>query len=271
MSEFPKAKLCKCGKPADFIKDYWVSETKSKKQTEYDNMYGGERVEKACGIIRRRYCSSCLSKIARIKYKRERKYNTVIIASAVMPFLIAAGKYAYDFISAGETSALIPMILAGLFSIVILFSLLFKLGAGQKQRKLIAYGKFSNLSAVDALIDSLTTISDWRTIRDLPSSEIVVDADGRVNSNLERSGYFMRVVYEDRIGIESMRHRLKFDFDENSEYLKRSYLNAGFLEDNIDTEPVKKKKLKNTDKPKEENPAEEKLAEEKSTEENFEK
>lgn len=247
MSEIKKSKLCRCGEPADFIKDYWVSETKSKKQTEYDNIYGGERTEKACGIIRRRYCASCISKIARNKCKREGKYNGIIIFSAVFPFLLATVKYAYDLIVKTDGSALVPLILVAGFSLVLFFSLFFKLGAGQKNRRLIAAGNFSNIAAVDAMIDSLTVISDWRTVRDLPSSEIVVDGDGRTNVNLDRSGFFMRVMYEDRIGVESMRHRLKYDFDENAEYLKRSYLNAGFLEDNIDPnagKPVKEKKKK---------------------------
>ena len=247
MSEIKKSKLCRCGEPADFIKDYWVSETKSKKQTEYDNIYGGERTERACGIIRRRYCASCISKIARNKCKREGKYNGIIIFSAVFPFLLATVKYAYDLIVKTDGSALVPLILVAGFSLVLFFSLFFKLGAGQKNRRLIAAGNFSNIAAVDAMIDSLTVISDWRTVRDLPSSEIVVDGDGRTNVNLDRSGFFMRVMYEDRIGVESMRHRLKYDFDENAEYLKRSYLNAGFLEDNIDPnagKPVKEKKKK---------------------------
>ena len=234
MSEIKKSKLCRCGEPADFIKDYWVSETKSKKQTEYDNMYGGERTEKACGIIRRRYCASCLSKIAYNKSRREGKYNFIIITSAVAPFLIGAVKYAYDLFVKTDTTALFPFILTACFTVVLFSSLLLKLGAGQKNRRQIASGKFDNLGAVDALIDSLTVITDWKTVRDLPASEIVVDGDGRVNVNLDRSGFFMRVVYEDRIGVESMRHRLKYDFDENAEYLKRSYLNAGFFEDNFD-------------------------------------
>lgn len=247
MSEIKKSKLCRCGEPADFIKDYWVSETKSKKQTEYDNMYGGERTEKACGIIRRRYCASCLSKIAYNKSKREEKYNFIIITSAVAPFLIGAVKYAYDLFVKADTTAVFPLILTAGFTFALFFSLLFKLGAGQKNRRRIASGKFDNLGAVDALIDSLTVISDWKTVRDLPASEIAVDGDGRVNVNLDRSGFFMRVVYEDRIGVESMRHRLKYDFDENAEYLKRSYLNAGFFEDNFDPnagKPVKEKKKK---------------------------
>ena len=247
MSDIRRSKLCRCGEPADFIKDYWVSETKSKKQTEYDNMYGGERTEKACGIIRRRYCASCLSKIAYNKSRHESKYNFIIILSAVLPFLIGAVKYAYDLITKGDTTAIVPLIITAGFTGILFFLLLFKLGNGQKNRRRIAAGKFDNLTAVDALIDSLTVISEWKTVRDLPSSEIVVDGDGRTNINLERSGFFMRVVYEDRIGVESMRHRLKYDFDESAEYLKRSYLNAGFLEDNFDPnagKPVKEKKKK---------------------------
>ena len=250
MSDIKRSKLCRCGEPAKFIKDYWVSETKSKKQTEYDNMYGGERTEKACGIIRRRYCASCLSKIAYNKSRRESKYNFIIIFSALLPFIVASVKYIYDLIVKSDTTALVPTILAVGFSAVLFFSLLFKLGNGQKQRKRIAAGKFDNLTAVDSLLDSLTVISDWKTVRDLPSSEIVVDGDGRTNVNLERSGFFMRVVYEDRIGVESMRHRLKYDFDENAEYLKRSYLNAGFFEDNFDPnagKPIKEKKKKEKD------------------------
>ncbi len=260
MSEIKKSKLCRCGEPADFIKDYWVSETKSKKQTEYDNIYGGERPEKACGIIRRRYCASCLSKIAYNKSKRESKYNFIIISSAISPFLIAAVKYVCDLFVKHDTTALVPTVLALGFSAVLFFLLLFKLGNGQKQRRRIASGRFDNLTAVDSLIDSLTVISDWKTVRDLPSSEIVVDGDGRTNVNLERSGFFMRVVYEDRIGVESMRHRLKYDFDENEEYLKRSYLNAGFFEDNFDPDagkPVKTKKKKDKNKGAENTEAEE--------------
>ena len=261
MNEIKRSRLCRCGEPAEFIKDYWVSETKSKKQTEYDNMYGGEKTEKACGIIRRRYCASCLSKIARSKSRREGKYNFIITLSAVMPFLIGSVKYAYDLFVRSDNTALVPFIITVGFTAVLFFSLFFKLGAGQKNRRQIASGNFSNLTAVDAMIDSLTVISDWRTVRDLPSSEIVVDGDGRTNVNLERSGFFMRVVYEDRIGVESMRHRLKYDFDENAEYLKRSYLNAGFFEDNLDPnagKPVKEKKKKKKEKSKEKETAENK-------------
>lgn len=235
MSEISKARLCKCGEPADFIKDYWVSETKSKKQTAYDELYGGERSERVCGIIRRRYCRSCLSRIAYNKSKRERKYNAVIIISAVFPFLLAAVKFLYDVFIRHDMPSLLPAVLTSAFTVALFFMLLLKLGKGQRGRRLIAAGKFDDLTAVDALIDSLTVISDWRTVRDLPSSEIAVDGDGRVNTDLDRSGFFMKVMYEDKIGIESMRHRLKYSFDENAEYIKRSYLNSGFFEDNLDT------------------------------------
>lgn len=254
MNEIKKSRLCKCGAPADFIKDYWISETKSKKKTEYDDIYGGERTEKVCGIIRRRYCASCLSKIAYGKSKREGKYNTVIILSAVFPFLLAAVKYIYDIFVRSDTASFFPAILTSGFTVVLFFTLFFKLGAGQRSRRRIASGNFENLYAVDSLIDSLTVISDWKTVRDLPASEIAVDGDGRVNENLERSGFFMKVMYEDKIGVESMRQRLKYSFDENAEYIKRSYLNSGFFEDNIN--PEKSEKAKD-EKPKKQDVTEE--------------
>jgi hypothetical protein len=58
MSE-KNSRLCKCGSLADFIKDYWVTEMKSKKD-EYESSLMIPK-EKVCGIIRRRCCKKCKS------------------------------------------------------------------------------------------------------------------------------------------------------------------------------------------------------------------
>ena len=55
--------LCKCGKEARFIKDYFVTEQRVLKEGEGDNIVK-RNIESACGIIRRRYCVECFSKIA---------------------------------------------------------------------------------------------------------------------------------------------------------------------------------------------------------------
>ena len=56
----PTAK-CKCGNPAEFIKDYFVTESKKVKEKTYDETFVSNE-EHVCGIIRRRFCGRCLSK-----------------------------------------------------------------------------------------------------------------------------------------------------------------------------------------------------------------
>jgi hypothetical protein len=228
MSE-KNSRLCKCGSLADFIKDYWVTEMKSKKD-EYESSLMIPK-EKVCGIIRRRYCKKCLSKLARKRYFDDRRLNSIIIASALAPFLVAIIKFIIDIFFFSATDAVFPLVLSSVAGVAVFFVLYFKLGAEQKKRKRIIAGDFEDKVFVYSFIDSYAAYDSWKAVRDIPSVDIVVDGSGRANTELERQGFFMKVAYEDKVNVEAMEERLKFDFNDEAEYLKRTYVNAGFLSD----------------------------------------
>jgi hypothetical protein len=50
---------------------------------------------------------------------------------------------------------------------------------------------------------------------------------------MERSGYNFKVLYKGKISLEGMRQRIRFPFKDDAEYIKRTYVNAGFLDENI--------------------------------------
>jgi hypothetical protein len=110
------------------------------------------------------------------------------------------------------------------------------LSIAQNKRKRIAKGDYSNLKDVDALLDSLNFgLEDFKKVKELKSVDVLVDGDGRVNYDMERSGFSMRVIHDGKIVIEPMRQRIIYPFKADAEYIKRTYTHAGLLEDNIKT------------------------------------
>ncbi len=230
--EVPKTRLCKCGKPASVIKDYWVSEFNSNRVR--DNNTFDARSEYVCGILRRRFCPECLSKLALHQMKVNRRLNITILISIFVPFAIAAARLAFDLLVLNNSKALVPFVLTAAFTIAAEGFTAYKLGASQIRRKRIRGGEALDISSVEELIDSLNFgMEEAKKIKDIPSIDIVSDGEGRVNYNMERSGFNMRIMLDGRISIEPMTRRIKYPFDDNSEYVKRTYVNAGLLEDNI--------------------------------------
>ena len=231
--EIPKTRLCKCGKTAKFIKDYWVTESKHQKEKTYDESFSAN-LESTCGILRRRFCPSCLSKIAAQQRSFNRRLNVIILLSVFFPFALAAGKYAFDYFVSGLQEALIPFIIAGVFTVCVTALPAWFLLRAQTRRGHIENGNYSDVKAIDALIDSLNYgLTDYKKVKDIPSVDVVTDGDGRVNYEMDRSGFSMRIMLEGKINIEPMTERIKYPFKDDSEYIKRTYVNAGLLNDNI--------------------------------------
>ncbi len=229
----PKTRMCKCGKTAEFIKDYWVTESKHQKEKTYDESFSSN-LEVNCGILRRRFCPSCLSKIAAQQRAFNKRLNIIIIISIFLPFAIAAAKYAFDYFYSGVNSALVPMIVCGAFTVCITAVISAYLLSAQSKRKRIEKGDYSDKKGIDALIDSLNFgITDYKKVKDIPSVDIVADGDGRINYEMERSGYAMKIMLEGKISLEPMTERIKYPFKDDAEYIKRTYVNAGLLEDNM--------------------------------------
>ena len=229
----PKTRMCKCGRPAEFIKDYWVTESKHKKEKAYDDNVPAN-LEVNCGILRRRFCPSCLSKIAAQQRTFNKRLNIIIIISIFLPFAIAAVKYAFDYFVSGISGAFIPMLLSGIFTVCVTAALSWYLLGAQARRSRIEKGNYSDMKAIDSLIDSLNYgITDYKQVKDIPSVDVVTDGDGRVNYEMERSGYSMKIMLEGRVSLEPMTERMKYPFKDDAEYMKRTYVNAGLFDDNM--------------------------------------
>ncbi len=233
VQETPKTRRCKCGNDAKFIKDFWITESKTKKVELTDDAFT-EKVECVCGILRRRFCPSCLSKIAAQQKRFNRRLNNIILISIFIPLAMAVGKFAYDRFVSRDASALLPFIASIAFTVVFEGFLAYKLLSAQAKRSKIEHGNYDDLRSIDALIDSLNYgLEDYKKVKDVPSIDIVSDGEGRVNYDMERSGFNMRVTLNGRINIEPMTERMKYPFKDEAEYVKRTYVNADLFGDNM--------------------------------------
>lgn len=234
MSEnLKRTSLCKCGREAKFIKDYFVTEQKVLKEGEGDNIIK-RNIDSACGIMRRRYCADCFSKIAAKQHKLNKSLNFKIIISVLIPFVVLVALYAVSYIALSVEGAIKQMIVFGAVGLILTVTVAVLLSFNQAKRKKIAKGDYSCSKAIDLMMDSLNFgLDDNKKIKELSSLDVLVDGDGRANYDMERSGFNMRVLYGGRITLEGMRQRIRFPFKGDSEYLKRTYVNAGFLDDNI--------------------------------------
>lgn len=232
-SEIKKTSLCKCGKKAEFIKDYWVTENKNLKEKNGEDVHT-RVIENTCGILRRRFCPSCLSKIASVQRSNNRRLNFIITVSVMLPLLIGAALLSFSYFVLDDQSALVNLIIVGVLAVGAFTALTVVFSRTQGKRKMIAKGNFSNVKAIDMLLDSLNFgYDDPKKVADIPSTDVLVDGDGRVNYEMERSGYVMKIVYNGRVSMEPMRQRILFPFKDDCEYIKRTYTNADLLEDNI--------------------------------------
>ena len=228
-----RTSLCKCGKKADFIKDYWVTEEKVLKEKDSEAVYK-RNIESVCGIMRRRFCKSCLSGIATRQKNVNGSLNARIIISLLLPFLIGAVLYAISYFVFEKSGALITFIGAAITGIVAVTVVALIFAIPQKRRKIVSKGIFEDLRAVDSIIDSLNFgLDDPKKIKDMSSLDVVVDGDGRVNYDMERAGFKMKVQFDGKINFEPMRQRILYPFKDDAEYLKRTYTNADLLEENI--------------------------------------
>lgn len=227
--------FCKCGKRADFIKDYWVAEACVKKEKTYDHTYVAD-LENTCGILRRRYCGGCLGKIAAQKRRVNGKLDAVLLISVFIPMLMASGKAFYDWFTALERGAPTLWISFALFTVLVMSALSAWAIRGRLQLSKIVKGDYSDLKSVDKLLDSLNeALSEWQAVKDVPSVDIAVDGDGRVNYGMERSGFNMKVMLEGSVAIEGVRSRFRYPIKDEFEHIRRAYINAGLLEDNLRT------------------------------------
>lgn len=230
-----RTSICKCGNPASFIKDYFVTETKILKEGTED-LAVKRNVENACGIIRRRFCQPCLSRVAAKQKKVNAKLNVKIFLSVFLPLIIFTALSAVSYFVLRDSSALVTMIAFAAFTVIGSGALGAVLAITQIKRGRISKGDFSNVKAIDTLIDSLNFgFDDSKKIKELPSLDVLVDGDGRVNYNMERSGFNMRVLYNGKITLEPMRQRILYPFKDDAEYIKRTYTHADLLRDNIKT------------------------------------
>lgn len=239
ITEQRRTTLCKCGKKADFIKDYFVTEFKTLREGEGDNI-SKRNVENACGILRRRYCSSCFSRIAAKQRLANSRLNRKILLSVFFPLFIFAVLAAVSYFLLEDSSAIITLITFSVLTVAVTVTLGVMLSVMQKKRKRIEKGDYSNVKAIDALMDSLNFgLEDHKVMKELPSLDVLVDGDGRVNYDMERSGYNMRVLHGGRITLEPMRQRILYPFKDDAEYIKKAYTHAGLLDDNIKSTDVR--------------------------------
>lgn len=228
----PTAK-CKCGNRAEFIKDYFVTESKRVKEKTYDETFVSNE-EYVCGIIRRRFCGKCLSKIAAHVRRRDKGSDAVIILSVFLPLFLATVKFALDTFLYSIKESMIPFMIMAVGTIVATFAVSFKFAREQGKRKRIEKGVYTDYKSIDLLLDSLNYgITDFKKLRDIPSVDIVADGEGRVNYGMERSGFSMRIMIEGKINIEPMTERMKYPFEGSADYVRKTYVNAGLLADNM--------------------------------------
>lgn len=228
----PTAK-CKCGQKADFIKDYFVTESKKVKEKTYDETFVSNE-EHVCGIIRRRFCGRCLSKIAAHVRRRDKGSNAIIILSVFLPLLLASVKFALDTFWLSIKESMIPFVVMAMGTVMATLAVSLKFAREQGKRKKIENGIYTDYKSIDLLLDSLNYgITDFKKLKDIPSVDIVADGEGRVNYDMERSGFSMRIMIEGKINIEPMTERMKYPFEGNSDYVRKTYVNAGLLSDNM--------------------------------------
>lgn len=233
--EIRKTSLCKCGKKADFIKDYWVTEEKvlKEKGAGEDDIHK-RNVESVCGIMRRRFCAQCFSSIATRQRRVNKSLNTKIILAVMLPFLIGAILGAISFFALQDMQGLITAIGSTVVGAILTGMVIFVFAVPQNHRKKVSMGDYSDPKAIDALLDSLNFgLDDPKKIKDMSSLDVVVDGDGRVNYDMERAGFNMKIMFNGKIHFEAMRQRVLFPFKEDCEYIKRTYTNADLLEENI--------------------------------------
>ncbi len=242
-NQVPKTRLCRCGKKASVIKDYWISESNVKRSS-LEKVGAVEKNEYVCGILRRRFCPACLSKLASHQIKVNRRLNIIILISIFVPLIMSVGKFAFDFFAVNDKSALLPFIVSAVFTLATEALLSYKLGSAQRKRERIKSGDTSDIPSVEELLDSLNFgLDDPKKLKDIPSTDILSDSEGRVNYGMERSGFNMRTMAGGTINIEPMSRRISYAFDNEAEYVKRTYVNAGLLEDNIGyTEQIQSEK-----------------------------
>ena len=228
----PTAK-CKCGKPAEFIKDYFVTESKKVKEKTYDETFVSNE-EHVCGIIRRRFCGRCLSKIAAHVRKRDKGSNFLITVSVFLPLFLAAVKFGLDTFLFSVKESMIPFFVMAAATVVGTLAVALKFASEQRKRKKIENGVYSDLKSIDLLLDSLNYgITDFKKLKEIPSIDIVADGEGRVNYDMERSGFSMRIMIDGKINIEPMTERMKYPFEGSADYVRKTYVNAGLLADNM--------------------------------------
>jgi hypothetical protein len=150
------------------------------------------------------------------------------------------GLTAVSYFVLKDSSAIVNMILAGGVTLAATVGLAVVFAKTQLGRKRIEKGDYSNIKAIDKLLDSLNFgLDDPKKLKDLQSVDVLVDGDGRVNYDMERSGFYMKVIHNGKVSMEAMRQRILFPFKEDCEYIKRTYTNAELLEDNIRTVDAK--------------------------------
>lgn len=224
---------CKCGQRADFIKDYFVTETKRVKEKTYDETFVSNE-EYVCGIIRRRFCGRCLSKIAAHVRRRDKGSNAVILLSVFLPMFLATVKFAYDTLVLSVKGAMMPFVIMASGTVIATLAVFLKFSREQGKRKKIEKGVYTDYKSIELLLDSLNYgMADFKRIKEIPSVDIVADGEGRVNYGMERSGFSMRIMIEGRISIEPMTERIKYPFEGSADYVRKTYVNAGLLDDNI--------------------------------------
>jgi len=229
----PRTRMCKCGKPAQFIKDYWVTESKQLKEDTYDESFS-RHLESNCGILRRRYCGSCLSKIAAQQRRVNSSLNAKISISVFLPFIIGVVLSAVSYFVFSVTHMIVTLIAAAASMVVVMSLLLTYFAKAQGTRRRIENGNYENTKDIEIMIDSLNFgIQDYKQLKAIPSTDVIVDGDGRVNYDMERSGFYMRIMLEGKVSLEPMRTRIMYPFKDDAEYIKRTYTNAGLLEDNV--------------------------------------
>ncbi len=244
-NQVPRTRLCKCGKEASVIKDYWITESKIKRDKLEDDAFT-EKVECVCGIVRRRFCPACLSKLADRQIRLNRRLNLIILISIFVPLALLTFMFGYNYFALSDASALVPFVIVAAFTVLAEALLSFRFVSVQMKRARVKNGDVSDLHTVDALLDSLNFgLEDYKKIKEIPSTDIVSDGEGRVNYEMERSGFNMRVMLNGRINIEPMTERMKYPFKDEAEYVKRTYVNAGLFEDNM--RPIDERELSEKD------------------------
>ena len=238
-NETRKTSLCKCGNRAEFIKDYWVTENKLMKEKDQDETIS-RSLESACGILRRRFCKSCFSRIAARQRAFNKRLNFRLMLSVILPFLLGTALIAVSYFVFNDTAALLTLIAMSSCTIIVPTAIGVLLSHSQSGRRKIEKGDFSDVKAIDRLMDSLNFgVDNPKYIKELSSLDVVVDGDGRVNYDMERSGFQMRVLYDGKISLEPMRQRILYPFKDDAEYIKRTYTHAGLLDDNIRSGEIK--------------------------------